>query len=241
MIRIIVVEDDKNTQMLVKKALRELDIFKDEEIKVEYYTKYNNALKETILNQEDHKIYILDIQLETTVSGIDIAKYIRDRDWDSEIIFITNHDKLFETVYRNIYEVFDFIEKFHGFGSKLKKDMKEIFKRNFDNKMFKFSNRNGNLQIYYRSILYLYRDTEERKLVVKTERSSYTIGLNVSDSLKYLDHRFMMVHRACVVNMDKVENFNWSKGYFKLYSGEKVHMLSRKYRKEVEDYIERNR
>ena len=240
MIRIVVVEDDKNAQMVVKKTLREMDIFKDEEIKIDYFTKYTQTLKNLILDTSERKIYILDIELESKVSGIDIAKFIRDNDWESEIIFITNHDKMFETVYRSVYEVFDFIEKFHELVPKLKKDIKEIFKRNFDNKMFKFTSRNLNLQIYYRSITYLYRDTEERKLVVNTDNTNYSIYLNVADSLNYLDNRFKMVHRACIVNLDRVEAFNWSKGYFTLDTGEKVPLLSKKFKKEVEEYYERN-
>ncbi len=240
MIKIIIVEDDKEAQMSIKKILRELDILKEEEIKVEYFIKYTNALKETILDNSERKIYILDIELASKVSGIDIARFIRENDWESEIIFITNHDKMFETAYRTVYEVFDFIEKFHDLEVKLKKDLKAIFKRNFDNKMFKFNSRNLNLQIFYRSITYLSRDTEERKLVVNTDKTSYSIYMNVQDSLNYLDNRFMMVHRACIVNMDRVEVFNWSKGYFVLDTGEKVHLLSKKYKKEVEEYYERN-
>ncbi len=240
MIKIIVVEDEKETQLTIKNLLRKMDFLKDEEIKVEYFTKYTNALKEVILDKEERKIYILDIELDSKVSGIDIARFIRDNDWDSEIIFITNHDKMFETAYRSVYEVFDFIEKFHDLEQKLKKDLKAIFKKNFDNKMFKFESRNLNLQIFYRSITYLYRDTEERKLIINTDKTSYAIYMNVQDSLKYLDNRFLMVHRACVVNMDCVEEFNWSKGYFVLNTGEKVHLLSRKYKKEVEEYYARN-
>lgn len=240
MIRIVVVEDDKNTQTEIKTILRSLDIFKNEEVKIDYFTKVSQNLKEIIRDTQDHKIYILDIELETKVSGIEIAKFIRDNDWESEIIFITNHDKMFETAYRSIYNVMDFIEKFHDMETKLKKDIRNIFKRKFDNKMFKFTSRNMSLQIYYRSITYLYRDKEARKIIVNTDITNYSINLNVVDSLNYLDSRFMIVHRACVVNLDRVEAFNWAKGYFILDTGEKVHMLSKKYKKEIEEYYERN-
>ncbi len=240
MIKIVVVEDDKKAQLEIKNILRQLDIFKEEEIKIEYFTKCTNALKEIIEDTADRKIYILDIELETKISGIDIAKFVREIDWESEIIFITNHDKMFETTYRNVYNVMDFIEKFHDMDHKLKKDMKLIFKKNFDNKMFKFSSRNLNLQIFYRSITHLYRDKESRKIIVNTDKTNYAVYLNVIDAVNYLDSRFKMVHRACIVNLDRVQVFNWTKGYFLLDTGEKVHMLSKKYKKEVEEYYERN-
>ena len=239
MIRIVVVEDDKNTQLLVKKILREIDIFKEEEIKINYFTKYSKELKDIILDTSERKIYIMDIQIEKKVSGIDIAKFIRENDWESEIIFITNHDKMFETTYRSVYEVFDFIEKFHDMEIKLKKAIITIFKRNFDNKMYKYRNNNFSIQIYYRSITYLYRDKESRKVIINTDRTHYSIIMPLSETLKSLDNRFKMVHRACIVNLDRVESFNWSKGYFVLDNGEKVYYLSKRFKKEVEEYYER--
>ena len=111
----------------------------------------------------------MDIELEGSVSGIQIAKKIRTDDWESEIIFITSHDKMFETVYRSIYQVFDFIEKYHEMSERLQKDLNVIFKKNFDNKMFTYSNKFFDLKIYYRSILYIYREKDERKLVIVTD------------------------------------------------------------------------
>lgn len=239
MIRIVIVEDNKETQMQIKNILRETDIFK-EEIKIEYFTKFTKELQNIIKDTSERKVFIMDIELETKVSGIDIAKYIRENDWESEIIFITSHDNMFETAYRSVYEIFDFIEKFHHMESRLKKDLKIIYKKNFDNKMFKFSSRNADIQIFYRSITYLSRDKEARKLIIHTDKTNYSANLNVTDSLAFLDDRFKMIHRACIVNTDRVEAYNWSKGYFVLDNGEKVHMLSRKCKKEIEELNERN-
>ena len=68
----------------------------------------------------------MDIELETKTNGIEIAKMIREKDWESEIIFITSHDKMFETVYRSVYQVFNFIEKFYNMESRLDKEERKI-------------------------------------------------------------------------------------------------------------------
>lgn len=234
MIKIIVVEDNPKTQMEIKTILRDKEILSREDIKIEYYSKYCTELKEIIKDSSERKIYILDIELGTKISGIDIAKFIRDNDWDSEIIFLTAHDKMFETAYRTVHEIYDFIEKFHNMKERLIKDIKDIFKRKYDKRMFKFNCRNYSLQIFYRSINYIYRDKEERKLIINTCNNSYSINLSVTEALDYLDSRFKIVHRACIVNLDHVEAFNWSKGYFVLDNGEKVYILSKKYKKELE-------
>ncbi len=240
MFKIVVVEDDRNTQFTIKKILREMDIFKDSSIKICYFTKLTNELKEIITDTSERKIYIMDIELETRVSGIDIAKFIRKTDWESEIIFTTHHDKMFETAYRNVYEVFDFIEKFHDFDKKLKKDIKLIINRNYDKRMFKYDSRDLSLRIFYRSITHIYRDKEARKIIINTDKTSYSLYLSITDCMKYLDSRFKIVHRACIANTERIQSYDWKNGCFELDNGKIVTMLSKKFKKELESYDECN-
>lgn len=234
MIRIIVVDDDAEMHTKVRKIITKLSFKVDTELSVSCYTKLDNKLEEMILDDSCHKIYILDIELANNGSGIQIAKKIREHDWDSQIIFMTNHDKMFETVYRSVYEVFTFIEKFHNFDERLETNIKKILDQKFDNKMFCYSGRNVDLQLYLKSILYIYRDTTERKVVLVTDNIIFSVGLSMHEIMNYLDGRFKMVHRACIVNMDHVQVFNWSNRTFLLDNGQIIPLLSRKYRKEVE-------
>ena len=234
MIKFIVIEDDKAHQEKVKGLLRTITFNNEEEASISLYSKFTTKLREEILDKSMRKIFIIDIELENNYSGVQIAKLIRENDWESEIIFMTNHDKMFETVYRNVYIVFDFIEKFHSFEVRLEKDVREILKMNFDNKMFIYHGRNIDLHVYYKEILYIYRDTEERKVIVVTTRNKFSICLSIQDTLERLDNRFKLVHRACIVNLDRVQKFNWKSKYFILENGKKVDMLSKKYKKEVE-------
>jgi len=229
-----VVEDDKKTQETIKEVLRKVVMSKDNSIEVKYFTKYSKELKRIIDDNSCRKVYIMDIELETKTSGIEIAKLIREKDWESEIIFITSHDKMFETVYRNVYEVFDFIEKFYEMEKRLTKDIDLIFKKNFDNKMFTFTSRNVDLQIYYRAITYITRDKEERKILIHTDTNVFKLNMNLNDVTALLDDRFVQTHRSCIANHQRVHEWNWPKNYFVLDNGEKVEYLSKKYKKEVE-------
>ena len=233
MTKIVVVEDDKVFQEKVKHVISKTLFKNNDDIKVEYYTKFNKSLEKTIDDNSIRKIYIMDIGLENDISGIQIAKKIRNDDWESEIIFITSHDKMFETVYRSVYEVFDFIEKCHNMSERLETDLDIIFKKNFDNKMFIYSNRFIDLKIYYRSILYIYREKDERKLVIVTENNKFKVGLTIPEMLEKLDNRFKQCHRACIVNRNRVHKYDWNKGIFLLDTKESVDMLSKKYKKEV--------
>lgn len=230
MVRFIIVDDDVQEINRTKEIINSM-LITDYEIKT--YTKLNQDLKEEIKDTDIRKIYILDIELGNKVSGINVAKLIRDVDFESEIIFITNHDKMFESVHRSVYEVFDFIEKFHDFDKRLKKDIREILKRNFDNKMFVYKANNVELSVYYRNILYIYRDTAERKLVIVTDSNRYMVLLSIKEILSLLDDRFIQCHRSCIVNKDKIQEKNYKDGYFTLDNGDKVYMLSKKFKRDV--------
>lgn len=231
MVRVVVVDDDREEIEHIKNLLD--DVVKEEK-EVVTFTRLTDRLKKEIQNTDLRKIYVLDIEIGHKVSGISIAKLIRDVDWESEIIFITNHDKMFESVHRTVYEVFDFIEKFHEFDKRFKKDIQTILKRNFDNKMFVYKTNNIELNLYYKSILYIYRDTAERKLVIVTDSNKYMIGLSIKEIIPYLDYRFVKCYKSCIVNTARVQEKNYKDGYFTLDNGEKVYMLSKKCKKDLE-------
>ena len=195
MIKFVLVEDDKENINTVKDIIRSVTFDNDEDIVIKSFSKFNNELEKEIKDTSERKIYILDIELEGNKSGIQIAELIRNYDWESQIIFMTNHDKMFETVYRKVYEVFDFIEKFHDFKERLVKDLELILNQNFNNKMFIYKSRNVDLNIYYKNILYIYRDKEERKVVIVADNNKFTISLGVQDVMSYLDNSFVLVQK----------------------------------------------
>ena len=231
MVKFIVVDDDSKEIEHVCTLIHEVT----DDAKILKFSKITDELKKEIQNVDEHKVYILDIQLANKISGITIAKLIREVDWVSEIIFITNHDKMFESAYRNVYAVFSFIEKFHDFDRRFKKDIRAILKRNFDNKMFKYNANNVELNLFYRAILYITRDTEERKLVIVTPTNKYKITMTIKEVMDLLDSRFVQCHRSCIVNKDHVEEKNYNKGYFILDNGEKVYLLSKMNKKLMEN------
>lgn len=237
MIKIIIVNNDKQCIHKILKIVSKVSVKYDKEISTKSYYKYNKDLKNEISNCESKKIYILGIDLKDDVSGIEIGEKIRVDDWDSEIIYVTSHADMFESVFRSVVDVFDFIEKFHNLEKRLAFDIERIFNKNFDKNMFVYSTRNMNIKIFYRSILYIYRDTVKRKIVVVTESNTYHINSCMNDIFKLLDIRFKFVHRACIINVQRVSKLDWNNGSFYLENGNCVNLLSKKYKKEIEEVI----
>lgn len=231
MLQFILVDDEKIMRDKERKLLNEVLFSANIEYDILEYSHLTEELK-TVINNSNPKVYIMDIDLNSKVSGLDIGKYIRNYDWDSEIIYITNHDKMFEKVFRNIYKVFDFIEKFDSMEERFKNDINQILLRKWDKKKFTYSNNRISFEIYLDDILYLYRDTVERKVAIKTVKGNiFYVNKNINQIIEDLDDRFIQVHRSCIVNKDKVNVYNWANGYFVLDTGERVDMLSKTYKK----------
>ena len=235
--KFIVVEDERDAQEKIKKLLRKISVQTQIDLEIEYFKNYDEKLQKEINNTLYPKIYIMDIELDGEVSGMEVAEKIRDNDWDSEIIFVTTHDKYFDKVHRQILEVFDFIEKFQDMENRLEKDIKLILSKKADKKLLKIKGNHADVEIYMRNILYILRDKEERKSIIYTDTDDVTFKVSNSliDLLDRLDSRFVQTHKSCIANKNRMVERNYAKGYFILDNGKKVDYLSRKYRKGIDE------
>lgn len=231
MIKYIIIDDEPSILERIEKIINHIAFKTESDYDIKKFTKYNNELEKIINDNSITKVYIIDIEIDKKKSGLDIARQIRENDWDSEIIIVTNHDRMFETVYKTIYKVFSFIEKFDNMDSRLEKDLKAIIRKTDDKKKFVYSTQKISIQIYLKDIMYIYRDTIERKLVFVTTNNKYFINMTIQELLTKLDSRFIQVHRACIVNDERVRVYNWNEGYFELDNTEQVFMLSKGFRK----------
>ena len=109
MIKIIIVEDEVSWSKDYEKIVNDVLFKSEQDYEIHSFTKYTEELKKLILDNSEPKIYIMDLQVDKKHDGMDILREIRVKDWDSEIIVITNHDRMFETVHKEIYNIFDFI------------------------------------------------------------------------------------------------------------------------------------
>ncbi len=235
--KFVVIEDDRAVQEIIRKIIRKLSVKYNEDFEIIFFEKYSSELEEEMKETSIPKIYILDIELSHSICGIEIAEKIRKTDWDSEIIFVTNHDKMFEVVHRRVLKVFDFIEKFRDMSHRLYDDLVKIMNHKYDEKVFTFQHNHVVNRIYMKHILYITRDKEDRKAVIYTDTPGVTLKINLTltELKNMLDSRFVQTHKSCLANKERMIERNYTKGYFILDTGEQVDLLSKNYREEIEE------
>lgn len=232
MIKFIIVDDEIKWIDEYEKIINDVAFNSNKQYEIKKYEKYDEDLHKLILDNSEQKIYLMDLDLDNKHTGMDILREIREEDWDSEIIVLTNHDRMFETVHKEIYKTFDFIEKFDNFEVRLRKDLKKIISKKYDTDKFIYNNNKISLQIYLKDIIYVYRDTVDRKLVIKTTNNQFIVNMPINEMMEKLDDRFIQCHRSCIINDERIVEKNYAQGYFVTDTGEKVDMLSRKYQGE---------
>ena len=233
MIKFVILEDEIEFQNEIINVIDKVLFKTNLDYLIEKYAHYDNNLKKTISDCAIRKVYILDIELKNSVSGLDVANEIRKNDWDSEIIFVTNHDSMFESVHRTVLKVFNFIEKFHDLNKRLEKDIRMIINQKEDYQTFTFTDNKIKMQVYLKEITHIYRDTHERKLIIVTNNNSFLVNMTMANILKKLDSRFKQIHRACIVNTNRVNKYNWINGYFVLDNGKKVNLCSKLFKENI--------
>ena len=192
--------------------------------------KKNNKLLSYDFNQTDtYKIYLISISEDTLNYSINIAKKIRNNDSKCEIIFILKDDILLEPIIKSVRKIYCIIPKYN---------MKEVLEQELSNIINSYSLNNRffpldkkeTIELSLNSILYIYRETIERKLYIVTNNNKYPVNMNLKDALKKCDYNFKQIERGCIVNTSKVSLYNWNEGYFILNNGTKVYMCSKMYK-----------
>ena len=204
--------------------------------KVEYnihlYDDYNDKFKEIIYSKIPFKIYLLDIETPSA-SGIDIARQIRIKDMDSVIMFLTGHDELGNAVLKNDLLFLSFINKFDDMNNRLNKSLKKALELLQHKDVIKFNDRNITYTLNIDDILYITKESNERKTIIKTDYAEFKVNKSLSEVIKLLDERFVQTHRACFINSSRKVCINKKDKTIIFDTGETIDLLSDKYKKKV--------
>lgn len=178
------------------------------------------------------KIYILDIETKN-MSGIDVARKIREYDMESVIIFLTSHMEAGFTVLKNEFMFLSFINKYDNYKNKLKISIKKAFEILGQQKMLQIVDSGILYNIPIKDIIYIERDNLERKSILHTEYSKYKLNKSLTVLLEILGSDFKQSHRSCLVNINKILKIDCANRNITFKNGIKIDLISNKYKKEI--------
>ena len=232
MINVIICDDNENDRIKVEKILR---LFMEKN-KIEYnlhsFSDYNKKFYSMVESTIPFKIYLLDIETPSR-SGIDIAREIRKKDVDSVIIFLTAHEELGNTILKKDLMFLSFINKFDDFENRLMKSLNKSLDLLNKKQVLRFNDRSILYTIKINDILYITKESFERKTVIKTDYTEFKVNKSLAEIISMLDDRFIQTHRACYINSDRKVSIDKINRIITFDNGETIDLLSDSYRKEV--------
>lgn len=155
------------------------------------------------------------------------------KDVDSVIIFLTGHEELGNVILKNDLMFLSFINKFDDFENRLNKSLNKALDLLKKKRTIRIDDRGVSYTIDLDDILYITKDSYERRTVIKTDYNEIKVNQSMQEIINMLDDRFIQTHRACYINDDRKIKVDRSTKMISFDNGETIDLLSDKYKKEV--------
>lgn len=203
MIDIVVCDDDNGCRKAVISIVKKFT----KENKIDYnlyeFNDYNKDFIK-IISRKSKKIYIMDIETPSN-SGVEIARIIRSKDVESIIIFVTGHEEFSKLVLKRNIMCLSFINKFENLHNDLTIALKDAVEYLETNKIIKIIDSGVTYNLKLNSILYITKDSADRKVIVMCENTEHKLKLTLLELKDMLGDSFVQTHRSCYVNLKRVE------------------------------------
>lgn len=198
---------------------------------VEVYA--GDRLLDEIANTGSFDLILLDIEMPG-MNGVDVAKKIREDDYQTLIVYVSSH----EGYYRELFDVepFRFVKKpveEEIMISVITKAVERIDQKSTD---FHFKSNRKILKIPTREIMYF--DSQKRVVNVHTEKEVYSYYDkldSISERMSVENPEFIRIHKSYLVNYHFIRQWEFTKVV--LYNGT-ILQISEDRRKSVrENYM----
>ena len=232
MINFIICDDVKQYRDMVEHIIASYMMKNKLEYRTHIFNDYNSEFIKIVESKLSFKVYILDIETPTK-SGIDIARIIRNKDVDSVLIFLTGHQELGHVVMKNDFLFLSYINKFDDCERRLTKSLDKALQMFKIRSVVRFKDNGVVYSIPQDDILYITRDSVERKCIIVTDYSEFHVGKNLAELEEEVNDNFVKTHRACLMNTKRILSFSKSQKEVVFDNGMTSDLISTRFDKEL--------
>lgn len=215
MLDFVLCDDNFNVLNKLEKTLETIFIDKNFDARIVLST----TTPEELINFMKHntaQIVILDIDLKSNISGLDLANMIRNKDKNIYIIFTTGHLEYGLMAYK--YKTFDYIPK-----PITRERLEDTITRLFEDVsgcQTDFIRLDNNKTIIKQdSIQYIQKDG--MKTIFYTDTREYETYSSFKTIMQQLPEQFMQCHKSYIVNTSKIASIDSSNNTIVLNTADK--------------------
>lgn len=237
MLRFIICEDKKQYQDKISVIINKVMMPYNFEYKISKFTEYNEELSKIIKNENEQKVYILDIELPE-ISGLEIASEIREEDLDSSIIFLTVHPECQNDIFYSRLLAIDFINKDKLWQDRFEETIIYTIRSLDKKRVLSFEFNHNSYRLPMRKILYIEKIQDNSKCrIIMEDDSIYEINNSISNLIKILGPSFYQSHKSCIVNIEQIKKINYADSTITFNNGKTVYLLSSRNKKGIREYV----
>jgi len=238
MINFIIVDDNAMWRKQVSSIIDKIMIKTNFEYNKKLFEEYNEIFNSYVKKDIENKIYILDIRTQNK-NGIDAARKIRNTDKESIIIFLTAYEDEYSIkILKSVVEVFCLISKKEDIEEKLSQNILKILARIKDNnEIIKLIETSSIYAIPLSKVFYITTDSKKRKTIIKTEFKKLYSNKTLVFFEKEYNKFLIRTHKSCLVNFNKVLDFDFKEQKIYFNNNLTVELLSKKYKDKIKERI----
>ena len=202
MLNFVICDDNYSAIEKLSKMLDSIIISHNLKGQITFTTDDPKKLITFIKNNPTH-VLLLDIDLKSATSGLQIAEQIRKIDKSIYIIFVTGHFEFGMVAYK--YKTFDFLQK-PLTKERFEETILRLYSDIFGNKINYIRLDNDKTVIKEDSIRFIKKDG--MKVIFHTDTRDYETYSSFNKISDMLPYNFVRCHKSYIVNMTKITDID---------------------------------
>jgi len=251
MLHVFICDDDPKQRERIAEAVKKYAMIENMDMRVALVAKDADTLLQYLEKHpnnpamNDFGLFFLDVDLQSDVSGIQLASRIKAQEPFAFIVFITSYAELSHLTFRYKVEALDYISK--DFADEMMRRVKECIDMAYKRYQMAFAalhgehtgcfplKVDGTIHMIPMSEIMFFEahPTLERKVTLHMRNRE----VDISDTLKNLTQslpEFYLCHRSCLVNVKNVIHIDTHLGVAKMANGHTVLVSTRKMKELIE-------
>ena len=231
MLNFVICDDHPSAIEKLSKMLNSIIISNNLKGEIIFSTNNPQELLKFVRNNQTH-VLLLDINLKSSISGLQIAEEIRKVDKSIYIIFITGHFEFGMVAYK--YKTFDFLQKpltRERFEETILRLYSDVF--GSTDKYLRLDNDKTVIKI--NSIRFIKKDG--MKVIFNTDTREYETYSSFSRISDMLPYNFVRCHKSYIVNISKITDIDFSNNLILFTSNDKCY-IGPKYKNKIMEVLE---
>lgn len=215
MLPICICEDNFVQLQTIRSTIEKYILIEDLDMKVRLACSSPEELLSAVAVSHETALYFLDVDLNASINGIELAEKIREYDSWGFIVFITIHAQMAPLTFLHKVEAMDFISKDNQTEMKnhicacLSYAIEKLRNNKVSpNDMIAIPLKDKTITLPLSDILFIEASTRAHKIKIHTATGITEIYKTLREIGSLLDSRFFQCHKSCIVNITKIKEID---------------------------------